>query len=47
MHYGSYSFSKNGQPTILKLDGGTVSGQRATLSTGDVASLAGMYPAAP
>ncbi|MBX3231756.1 MAG: hypothetical protein KIT84_42695 [Labilithrix sp.] len=47
MHYGSYSFSKNGQATILKKDGGTISGQRLTLSTGDVAALAGMYPPAP
>lgn len=47
MHYDSYAFSANGKPTIEKVGGGLVSGQRQTLSVGDVAALRGMYPTAP
>jgi len=44
MHYSSYAFSINGQPTILKKDGGTIEGQRVALSTNDVAAALNMYP---
>ncbi|MFO0740970.1 MAG: M12 family metallopeptidase [Labilithrix sp.] len=47
MHYDSYAFSANGKPTIERVAGGLVSGQRQTLSTGDVTALLGMYPTAP
>lgn len=47
MHYDSYAFSTNGKATIERVGGGLVSGQRLTLSTGDIAALRGMYPSAP
>tara|TARA_R100000935_G_scaffold4400_2_gene10394 strand:- start:593 stop:1642 length:1050 start_codon:yes stop_codon:yes gene_type:complete len=44
MLYSSYSFSSNGQPTIVKLDGSTFSGQRNALSSGDKTGINAMYP---
>ncbi len=46
MLYSSYSFSSNGQPTIVKLDGSTYSAQRNALSSGDKTGLNAMYPGA-
>ena len=43
MLYGSYAFSDNGQPTITRLDGSTFSGQRSTLSAGDLEIANRMY----
>lgn len=39
MHYGSNSFSKNGEPTILPKDETKYIGQRKTLSPIDIAEL--------
>lgn len=44
MMYGSYSFSSNGQPTIVKKDGSTFRIQRSALSTGDITGVNNMYP---
>ncbi len=44
MMYSAYSFSINGLPTIVKLDGSTFSAQRSGLSAGDVAGLSIIYP---
>ena len=44
MLYSSYSFSNNGQPTIVKKDGSTYSAQRSGLSTGDKEGISSMYP---
>lgn len=44
MMYGSYSFSDNGKPTIVKKDGSTFNIQRSGLSTGDVTGINNMYP---
>jgi len=44
MMYSSYSFSSNGQPTIVKNDGSTYSAQRSGLSGGDVEGIFSMYP---
>ncbi|MFV8839000.1 M12 family metallopeptidase [Salinimicrobium soli] len=44
MMYGSYSFSSNGQPTIVKKDGSTFNIQRNGLSSGDVTGVNNMYP---
>lgn len=44
MMYGSYSFSSNGSPTIVKKDGSTFSIQRTGLSSGDVTGINNMYP---
>lgn len=43
MHYGSYAFSKNGQPTITPLQPVSI-GQRRGLSDLDIASITGNYP---
>jgi hypothetical protein len=45
MHYPPYAFSKNGQPTITRLDGTTsgIGENRTTLSDGDVAILRALY----
>ena len=45
MMYSAYSFSKNGQPTITRLNGSTYSTQRTALSAGDKEGIASMYPA--
>lgn len=45
MMYSAYSFSKNGLPTITKVDGKTYSVQRTSLSSGDVEGINSMYPA--
>lgn len=44
MLYSSYSFSSNGQPTIVKVDGSTYSTQRNALSSGDQMGINSMYP---
>jgi len=44
MIYSSYSFSNNGQPTIVKKDGSTYSAQRSGLSAGDKEGISSMYP---
>lgn len=43
MMYGSYSFSKNGLPTIVKKNGSTFSVQRSALSTNDRAIVNTKY----
>ncbi len=43
MHYDSYAFSTNGQPTIVKKDG-TLIGYAKVLSAGDIAAIGWMYP---
>lgn len=43
MLYSSYSFSSNGQPTIVKLDGSTYNAQRNALSSGDKTGINSMY----
>ena len=44
MMYGSYSFSSNGKPTMVKKDGSTFNVQRSALSTGDKTGINNMYP---
>jgi hypothetical protein len=44
MMYSSYSFSSNGQPTIVKTNGSTFSTQRNGLSSGDKEGINSMYP---
>jgi hypothetical protein len=44
MMYSSYSFSKNGQPTIVRNNGSSYSVQRNKLSSGDVKGIESMYP---
>jgi len=45
MHYGGYAFSFNGQPTILRKDGGGTSGlgQHSGLSNGDTRGAESLY----
>ncbi|XP_048875828.1 astacin-like metalloendopeptidase [Brienomyrus brachyistius] len=43
MHYGSYEFSANGQPTIVVKKKGAVIGQRKSLSDLDVQRLQKLY----
>ncbi|AXT58445.1 hypothetical protein D1815_22790 [Aquimarina sp. AD1] len=45
MMYGSYAFSKNGQPTITRINGNTYNAQRNGLSDSDVIGINKMYPA--
>ena len=45
MMYGPTFFSKNGQPTIQKVDGSSYSIQRNALSADDKAGINIMYPA--
>ena len=44
MMYGSFFFSKNGQPTITRLNGTTFEVQRNALSADDIAGIDIMYP---
>lgn len=44
MLYGSYAFSANGQPTIVKKDGSTYTTNRSGLSAGDISGIKTMYP---
>ncbi|WP_234424313.1 M12 family metallopeptidase [Aquimarina sp. Aq107] len=44
MMYNSFAFSKNGQPTITRLNGDTYSAQRSGLSNADIAGINQMYP---
>lgn len=46
MHYGAYSFSKNGQKTIVPLIDDVEIGQRKQLSEKDIAAINTMYPEA-
>ncbi|WP_378183246.1 M12 family metallopeptidase [Aquimarina sp. SS2-1] len=45
MMYGAYTFSKNGLPTIVQLDGTTHPRRRPELSAGDIAGTNQIYPA--
>lgn len=47
MHYDSWAFTRNGMPTITKLDGSTFGVQRNGLSPGDIAGANYMYPIPP
>lgn len=44
MLYSSFAFSKNGQPTITRLDGSTYTTNRTGLSSGDITGINQMYP---
>ncbi|WP_066319061.1 M12 family metallopeptidase [Aquimarina aggregata] len=44
MLYGSFAFSANGQPTIVRKNGSTYNAQRNGLSAGDIAGINVMYP---
>ena len=44
MMYGSFYFSKNGKPTITRINGSTYYVQRKVLSTGDISGANNMYP---
>ncbi|WP_108866997.1 M12 family metallopeptidase [Aquimarina aquimarini] len=44
MLYGSYAFSANNQPTIVRKNGSTYNAQRNGLSSGDIAGIKIMYP---
>lgn len=44
MMYGSYSFSSNGKPTIVRENGTTFTVQRSGLSSGDISGVNNMYP---
>jgi hypothetical protein len=44
MHYNATSFSSNGLPTIDTIPAGIPIGQRAALSTGDMAAIRLLYP---
>ncbi len=44
MMYGPYTFSKNGNATIVKANGSNYSVQRTSLSTGDTQGINSMYP---
>lgn len=44
MMYSSFAFSKNGLPTITKLDGSTYTVQRDALSSDDITTINTMYP---
>lgn len=46
MHYGPFSFSKNGQKTIIPIAEGITIGQRSQLSEKDIAAVKAMYPEA-
>ena len=44
MMYGSFFFSKNGLPTIVRKDGSTFEANRSFLSDGDIIGINKMYP---
>ncbi|WP_378185367.1 M12 family metallopeptidase [Aquimarina sp. W85] len=44
MMYGAYTFSKNGQPTITRLDGSSYPRRQARLSAGDISGTNQVYP---
>ena len=44
MMYGSFTFSKNGRPTITDLNGNTYPQRQARLSSGDIAGTNAAYP---
>ena len=44
MMYGSFTFSKNGQPTITDLNGNTYPQRQARISSGDIAGTNAVYP---
>ncbi|WP_235011004.1 MULTISPECIES: M12 family metallopeptidase [Aquimarina] len=44
MLYGSFAFSANGQPTIVRKNGSTYNAQRNGLSAGDISGISVMYP---
>lgn len=44
MLYDSYAFSKNGNPTITRINGTTFTSQRNVLSAGDLVAINIMYP---
>jgi astacin len=43
MHYPTWGFSKNGQPTITTIPPNVPIGQRSSLSTGDIAAVHSIY----
>jgi hypothetical protein len=43
MHYGSFFFSTDGQPTITRIDGSLIDPQRDHLSAGDLEGIASLY----
>ena len=43
MHYGTYTFSSNGKPTIETIPAGIAIGQRTGLSTGDITAVRLLY----
>lgn len=44
MMYGSFTFSKNGRPTITDLNGNTYPQRQARISSGDIAGTNAVYP---
>jgi hypothetical protein len=44
MHYAPYSFSRNGNPTITRLDGSVDFGQRNRMSPSDIEHINRLYP---
>ncbi len=44
MHYNGTAFSVNGLPTLVTIPAGIPIGQRAGLSTGDIAAIRMLYP---
>lgn len=44
MLYSSFAFSRNGQPTITRLNGSTYTTNRTGLSAGDITGIDQMYP---
>jgi hypothetical protein len=43
MHYGSFFFSVDGEPTITRLDGSLIDPQREALTPGDLGGIAALY----
>ena len=44
MMYGSYTFSKNGRPTITDLNGNVLAPRQARISSLDIAGTNSIYP---